>query len=285
MNSLNHVVTAVFDALLWPLERLGAQATLVIASGIFGVLALIAFKHLSRQRAIARAKDRIKGHLIEIRIYQDDLRLVARAIGKVLVRNGEYLALNLVPFVPLSIPFVFVLAQLVVRHAFAPIPLHAQTSALLAGQGTTIQVTLTPAAAARAGELAIRYPDGISAVSPLVRVASAGRAFQEIVATKSGAFAIEFSLADGTRATKLLYAGDARPRASQPARERGFWSALLWPAEDAFASDSPFERIAVEYPDADLGWMPSGPGGVLVVFLASSMLIGALAIKPLRIQI
>jgi hypothetical protein len=71
----------------------------------------------------------------------------------------------------------------------------------------------------------------------------------------------------------------------QPARGRGFESALLWPAEPTFASDSPFESIAFVYPDADLGWLPSGTGGVLIVFLISSLVFGALAIKPLRIQI
>jgi hypothetical protein len=71
----------------------------------------------------------------------------------------------------------------------------------------------------------------------------------------------------------------------QPARGRGFESELLWPAEATFDSDSPYERIAFAYPDADLGWLPSGPGGVLIVFLISSLVFGALAIKPLRIQI
>lgn len=285
MNALNHAVTAVFDVLMWPLDRLGPVTALVVASGVFGVIALIAFKYLSRQKAIAAAKDKIKAHLIEIRIYQDDPRIVARAIGKILMRNGQYLALNLMPFVPLSLPFVLVVAQLVVRHAHAPVPLHAETKALLAGQGTTLQVTMTPAAAARVGELTIHYPEGIRAVSPLVRIASEGRAFQEIVALESGSYAIELSLADGTSESKRLYAGDVAPRASQPARDQSFWSALLWPAEDQLASTSPFERIAIEYPDADLGWLPSGPGGVLLVFLVSSMLFGALAIKPLKIQI
>lgn len=285
MNALNHAVGALFDVLLWPLERLGRAPALVIASGVFGVLALIAFKHLSRQRAIARAKDKVKAHLIEIRLYQDDLRIVTRAIGRVLARNAQYLSLNLVPFLPLSIPFVFVLAQLVVRFAFAPIALHAESTTLLAGQGTTVQVTMTRAAASRVSELTIHYPEGIRAVSPLVRIASEGRAFQEVVATRSGTYAIELELADGTRASKSLVAGGTTPHPMQPARATGFWSALLWPAEDTLLSAAPFASVAVEYPDADLGWLPSGPGGVLAVFLLSSMLFGALAIKPLKIQI
>jgi hypothetical protein len=31
--------------------------------------------------------------------------------------------------------------------------------------------------------------------------------------------------------------------------------------------------------------MPSGAGGIVIVFLVASMLLGALAIKPLKVQI
>jgi hypothetical protein len=292
VNAINHGVTKLFDLLLWPLEKLGNGPALVIASGIFGVIALIAFKHLSRQKAIKAAKDKVKAHLIEIRIYQDDLRIVGRAIGKVLARNAQYLGLNLLPFVPLAIPFTFVLAQLVVRYAYAPVPVTMPAPvagpSFLAGQGTTIEVALEPGSAARVKQLSIQYPDGVSPVSPLVRVPSEGRAFQEIVAARPGRFDITLLLpgAGGPEsATKVLYAGDVAGRSMQPERGRGLASAMLWPAEDTFGSGSSFARVAFRYPDSDMGWLPGGPGGVVIVFLVSSLVFGALAIKPLRIQI
>lgn len=284
MNALNHVVTAVFDVLLWPLDKLGRGPALVIASGIFGVLALIAFKHISRQKAIARVKDEIKARLIEIRIYSDDPRIFLRAIGRTLWANLRYLTLNLLPFVPLSIPFSFVVAQCVVRYAFDPLELRAPGAHLLAGQGATLRVTLERDAAARVAGLVVTYPEGLRPVSPLVRVPSEGAAFQEFVAERSGSYAVTFALGDATT-TKRVDAGGVAPRMMQAERGSGFWSALLWPAEDAFESGSPFHRIAFEYPDADLGWLPSGAGGVLLVFILSSMLFGALAIKPLKINI
>jgi hypothetical protein len=292
MNAINHGVTKLFDLLLWPLEKLGNGPALVIASGVFGVLALIAFKHLSRQKSIKAAKDKVKAHLIEIRIYQDDLRIVGRAIGKVLTRNAQYLGLNLLPFIPLAIPFTFVIAQLVVRYAYSPVPVTTPIPvagpSFLAGRGTTIEIALEPASAARVKQLTIVYPEGVKAVSPLVRVPSEGRAFQEIVAARPGRFDIQILLpgASGPEsATKTLYAGDVAGRSMQPERGRGIVSAMLWPAEDAFESGSPFARVAFRYPDSDLGFLPGGTGGVVLVFLACSLLFGALAIKPLRIQI
>ena len=87
MNALNHAWSRIFDGFLAPLERLGTPFALVVTSALFGVLALIAFKHMSAQRRIKATKDKIKAHLIEIRIYQDELAIVGRAIARVLVKN------------------------------------------------------------------------------------------------------------------------------------------------------------------------------------------------------
>jgi hypothetical protein len=102
-------------------------------SGVFGVLALIAFKHISWQKGIKAAKDRIKGHMIEIRIYQDDLVVVGQSVLKILGRNLQYVTLNFGPFIPLAIPFVFVMAQFVVRYAYDPVPVTPTEQYVLAG--------------------------------------------------------------------------------------------------------------------------------------------------------
>ena len=82
MNALNHASNALFDLVLTPLEALGDEFALIMVSGIFGILALIIFKKISSQKGIKAAKDKIKGHMIEIRIYQNDLVLVSRAMSR-----------------------------------------------------------------------------------------------------------------------------------------------------------------------------------------------------------
>ncbi|MBL8861215.1 MAG: hypothetical protein JNK02_04305 [Planctomycetes bacterium] len=285
MNALNGAATAAFDALLWPLERLGVAWSLILVSGVFGVLALFLFKHVSAQRRIRATKDRIKGHLIEIRIWQDDLAIVAKATGKVLLRNAQYLGLNLLPFVPLSIPFVFVLAQLVVRYAYQPLRLVEPQTELLAGEGTTLEIVLAEASAARTQDLRVNVPAGLEAVSPLVRVPSEGRAFQEFVARQSGEYELVIEIPGLASVTKRVAAGDATPRTLQPLRGSSFLDAWLWPAEPAFESGSPFASISIAYPDRELGWLPGGAGGIVITFLLASMLFGALAIKPLKVAI
>jgi hypothetical protein len=283
MNALNAIVNALFDLLCAPAARIGWLGVLILLSSVFGVLALLAFKQLSFQKRIRAAKDRIKAHMIEIRIYQDDLAIVGRAIGKVLARNAQYLSLNLVPLVPLALPFAFVAAQLVTRFGFEPAPVHAAGAPLLAGQGTTLEIEFEHGAGERAGELEVRYPAGLDPISPLVRAPERDRAWQEFVARQPGRYEIQLVLG-GETLTKQYCAGVAAP-SLQPERGRGFFKALLWPVEPTLPAGSALERISFRYPERALPLLPDGPTGVLLAFLIVSMIAGAAVMKPLKVQI
>jgi len=288
----------LFDLVLAPFELIGNRTALVLVSGVFGVLALLAFKYISWQNGIKRAKDRIKGHMIEIRIYQDDLVVVGQSVGKILWRNLQYVGLNFGPFIPLAFPFFVVASQFVVRYAYDPVPVMDPAAHLLAGRGTLVEVDLKPARKAEIAGLRVILPEGLEAVSPLVRAPGEGRAFQEVIATAPGSHEIVFELPDGkggvTRETKQFVAGSEPARRMQPRRvEAGSWyrlddpdhCSLLWPAEPGFTRASPFSCIAIAYPHRDLGWMPGGEIGILIVMVLASMLFGIAALKPLGVQI
>lgn len=290
MDLINGATTALFDVLMPVLGLAGPTVALILISGVVGVLGLICFKFISWQGGIKSTKDKIKGGLIEIRIYQDDLGIVARAVGKVLGRNAQYLFLNFGPIVPLLIPFGLVFAQLVVRQGFAPIPVETRASSeLLAGEGTLIEVTLASDARSRLGEAEIVLPATLEAVSPVVRVPSDGRLFVEVVAVAAGVEEVAVVLGE-ERVTKVIATGDVElPAKLQPERTRGL-AALLWPGE-ASTSGTVVDHIVVPHPDrpvAGFGWSPlplEGVGGLMILFFVFSIVIGALVLKPLGIQI
>ena len=290
MDAINGFVTKTFDLLLIPLEWMGNAMALILISGVFGVLALVAFKNISSQKGIKRAKGQIKGNMIAIRIYQNDLVVVGQSILKVLGRNLQYVSLNFGPCIPLAIPFVFVVAQMVVRYSFEPatvVPVE-EVGKLLPKQGIMVRVELTPEHWAEAAGLSIVLPEGGVAKSPLVRSPRKGLAWQEVVPTSAGVHELEIRLADGTSATKILVAGDETPRMLQPDRWRSLFSAWMWPAEDRLPADGPLERVALigAYGDRDLGWLPgSGFLAVFVWFVVASMVFAFAAVKPLGVQI
>ena len=76
MNTINRIMSSIFDVALTPFELLGSELALILVSGLFGIVALILFKHISWQAGIKGVKDKIKGNMIAIRIYQDQVALL-----------------------------------------------------------------------------------------------------------------------------------------------------------------------------------------------------------------
>lgn len=289
MNALNGFLTKAFDIILMPLELLGDEMALILLSGIFGVLALVVFKYISSQSGIKSAKDKIKGHMIAIRLYQNDLVVVGQSIVKVLLRNLQYVLLNFGPFIPLAPIFGFVVAQTVVRYSFEPLEVVTaqEADSMLAGQGTMFSIEFKDdrESRAKAAELEIIWPEGLQAQSKLVRVPSRGLAFQEFVAVAPGDYEVQMKIGDSI-VTKTVSAGTTELAYLQPERVSGAMMAMLWPVEDTFPDESPIAHAKFAYPESDLGWLPmEGLLGVLVIFVVASMIFAFAAIKPLGVQI
>jgi hypothetical protein len=287
MNAVHRLVSAAFDAILTPFELLGDAAAIVLVSGIFGILALLLFKQISWQAGIKSTKDKIKGHMIAIRIYQDDLAIVLRSVIKIVLRNFQYLGLNFGPILPLFVPFVLVASQFVVRYAFAPLPVvdPDKADAMLPGRGTTLEVRMKRGHEADAARLAVQLPPHLRALSPLVRNAREGLGVLEIAAVAPGTAELQLLVDGKLVGAKAVAAGSQAPRSMQPERVSSFWSSWLWPAEPTFPADSPIDSVRFTYPERDLGLLPGGALGVLGTFFVASIVFGIAILKPLNIQI
>lgn len=287
MNAVHGILSAVFDVLLKPFELMGDLAALVLTSGVFGILALLLFKQISWQAGIKAAKDKIKGHMIAIRIYQDDLAVVFKSVLMILVRNFQYLGLNFGPILPLFVPFVLIASQLVVRYAFDPLEVKdpATVQGLLPGRGSLLEVHMKAGKGGEVVGLTVELPSHLVALSPLARNAADGVAVLEFAAIAAGTDDIRFLMNGTVVGTKSVTAGDEPERKMQPERVSSFFSSWLWPAEPTFAADSPLDSVSFEYPERDFGLLPGGPFGVLLIFFLASILFGVAILKPLNIQI
>lgn len=285
MNALNRLTTKAFDLLMTPLELMGVELALILISGLFGIVALLVFKQISWQKGIKATKDKIKGDMIAIRIYQDDLVVVGQSVLKVFLRNFVYLTLNFAPMLLLLAPFILVVAQLVVRYGFAPIPVQGVQVAMLPGEGTMLEIHMAKGREAEVAGMTMRLPAGLKAVSRLVVNTADGVAFRELIAVQAGEWELEFVFENGESVIKRVVTGDTPARVMQPERVSGFFSSWLWPAEDRFPGDCPIARVAFEYPERELRFLPDGPFSIIVIFFIASMVFGAAILKPLGIQI
>src|SRR5437763_13778541 len=87
-----------------------ASEIVIGISLVIGLLMVIVFRYTSDQKAIRVAKDHLKAHLLALRLFQDQIHVVLRSYGRIVMATGHYLRLpfNRLFFVIVLIPFLIV---------------------------------------------------------------------------------------------------------------------------------------------------------------------------------
>jgi len=274
LTAINTPLRALFDALLYPFRELSPWVTLIPISAITGIVLLLVFKRTSNQEALEAVKAKITAGLFEIRMFNDDLRLMFRAQNDILLRSLTYMRLTLVPMLWTLPPLVLLIAQLQFHYGyegFAP------------GQFTQLHVVLKPENVT-AGKPAIRVeaPAGVRVIEPGVWIPSEREMAWRVDIDSPGAY--ELGISNGNQVvSKSLDAGDEIVRRS-PFRVHGFLDELLYPAEPVLPPDSPFESITIDYRDATMNVFGFGIHWLIVFFVLSIVFAFALR-KPFGVTI
>ena len=121
MNTINAILNFLFEAVFYPFQSFPPIWGLFFISVLTGVLMLLVFKRISNQEGIRRIKNRIKAHLLEMRLYKDDIRLSFRVMGALLIDNFKYLTFALRPMLVLMIPVLLILIHTGTRYAQRPL--------------------------------------------------------------------------------------------------------------------------------------------------------------------
>jgi hypothetical protein len=261
VNTFNAISSAVFDVLLAPFGHGAAGFDLLFWPIVCGVIALIIYKYVSNQRGIERAKDQIKMHLLEVRLWRHELRTVFPAIGRILVKNAVYVGHNLAPMVVLIVPFLIVLVQLEANYAFAPSE---------PGTVQLLHVTLAEDAVVRPTEVRLALPEGVSLDAPPVRTPD-GEVFWRLRADAPGDHVLTLQAGDAVLEKGWAVGGPPR---KVPVKRTRDWEAFLYPGEAGIPAGSPFHAAVLRYPVRQLPWLPDGELGVLAWFFILSLVAG-----------
>lgn len=261
MATWNAIMSAVFDALLAPFGHGPAWFDLLLWPALAGVGALVVYKRLSNQAGIQRAKDRIAGHLYEIRLFRHDPIQVLTSTGKIFFRNGIYVCHNLIPLAVLLVPMVAILAQLEAHYAFAPTPV---------GAVELLRAQLDPKAGVAARDVRLEVPAGVVVEAPPVRTPD-GEIFWRLRAEAPGDHVLALHVGGETLTKGWAVGGNDR---KVPVKRTRTWEAFLYPGEQALPRSSALETVALAYPERGLGFLPGGELGIVATFFAVSLLAG-----------
>jgi len=237
-----------------------------------GLAAVLIFKYVSNQDAMRRIKNRIHAHLLELRLFPDQLGIVSQAHGRILRLTAIYLAYNLKPLAILLLPLVILMIQLDLR--FGRIPLEPHDSFILKAK------LVDPGALDSAS---LRLPNGLALTAPPVNVPALREVNWRIRADERGVFLPAVAVAGQTFAKQVVVSKEitALPE------ERAGASVVGWflnPVERPLPRSVPLRSLEVNYAprSIDLGYLGAS---WLVFFLVVSLLSGLLFKFVLGIEI
>lgn len=266
MTIVNRLMTLLFDVCFAPFLRGPGWLSLIVFSALAAVCGLLVYKYTSDQSAIKRTKDRIKAAILAIKLFRDDLGVIARSLGRVCLCATVMLRHALLPVVLMIVPFVLAMAQLGLRYQWRP---------LLPGESAVLIVEFAEGGGAF-GETSLDPGRSIIVEAGPVRIPSEGRMFWRVSGTSPGRHRILVRVGDEVLG-KSITVGGGFARVNQSRSRGSLWDALIHPAEAPLPKDSALSRITISYPDRD-SWF-CGANLWLVWLMAISFLV-AWVFKP-----
>lgn len=270
LGFLNPMCTAIGDVVFGMFESYLPLVGLTVISIVAGVVMLIAFRYLSNQTGIARAKDDIKANLLALKLFKDDLRVALKAQLRILwalLRLQRYI---LVPVLWMGLPTMLLLSQMAMRYQWRPLEV-----------GDRFLFTIE---ASDAGELArnvaVEFPQGIEAeVGP---IADKDDMTWRLRAAQAGHSAINISNGSISTSKEIVVGGGPGKRVSPTLPDSRWTAMLLYPVELPVPGESGaggyIKGISVNYPPSK-SVIYGSDYWVLTFFIIS--MASALLLKPL----
>jgi hypothetical protein len=204
-----------------------------------GLAALWVFARLSDQKRIEIAKHRLRAHLYAFRLFVDEPALIFRAQKQLLIWNGRYLALVLVPAIVIGIPTFVLLMHLDAVYG---------RRTLAAGESAIVTAHFDNATNLRLVSPSLEGR-GIEVETPPVRIALEHQVSWRVRAASAASGSV--FLRDPTiRAGKTVQAGPGLKYISLR-RVASFVDWLRYPAEARLPAGD-VQWIEVAYPDAKI---------------------------------
>ncbi len=284
MSAINAVLRPLFDLLLSPLRGLPAIVGVTLFSLVFGAVALWLVKLTSNPDKVDAAKRKVAAGLLEIRLFNDNLGIIFRAVGSILKHQGAYVVHLGIPFVIMIVIFLPIIAQL---------QFHWGYEGLDEGDSVLFKVVMAEGwedvVGADGGEgparpqLTLELPEGLSLTSPPVWSPSEREMAWQMQADAEGEYEVGVRAGETTH-SKLVGVTDRVVRLSPDRFEASFSNQLLFPAEPSFDQGSGLEKVGLVYPDRDV-WFLFWRTHWIIVMLILSIVFALILRGPMGVTI
>lgn len=230
----NYDLRMIPASLLW----LDTAAWLVVLLSVtIGLAMVVLFRYTSNQKAIHAAKEQIKGHLLAVRLFQDQLPVVLSSYGRIMRGTGRYLRLAFMPLLIVALPLTLLLVHLDRYFGWMPI-----------SPGQTFLIKARTSSEAALNEVGLELPPQIVSTAPPVHVPVDREIVWRLLAHENGDYQVNLG-PPGQMVTKSVRVGPAITVISSLRQTGSFWKRWLHSAEPALPQSGAIQSVEVEYPE------------------------------------
>ena len=217
--------------------------SLTVVSAVVGLSLLWVFKRISDQDQIMAQKKLVQAHLLELRLYGDDPRLIWKSQIALMLANLRYMKLMLRPAIFLTLPIVFFLIHLDAFYGSMPLPIGKSAVLTVQANGAITPDTPVPR---------IHTPPEIFVETPAIRSIKTAQFSWRIRPEKMASGKLHFFWKDKGSWEKSFSAGDQQKLLS--VRRVSTWYETIWnPGEDRMDVDS-VAWVEISYTSATIGF-------------------------------
>ncbi len=276
MNFINIIFNSFFDIFFYPFRSVDSIYGLCAISLLTSIIALPIFKYTSNQDGIKRVKARIMGHILELRLFKDDIRIILSAQKNILKFNVIYLRYTLKPLIFMMIPMVVIIIHTAVRYEYRP--LHPGESAIV-----KVKLHNPDELPMQDREIVLTVSEGLSIDTPPLRIDGGKETYWRVRAEREGILKLGFKARDMEVGKKVLVSGKVT-RLSSETLKSGIVNSFFNPGGPSLPEGTILESVLVTYPHAKIiffGWDIHW----LILFFIFTLGFGFILMKPFNVRL
>ncbi len=272
---VNSFLNKFFSLLFSPFRHLNPWFGMVFVSFLTGLLMLLIFRLTSNQAGIKNVKDKIKAHLLELRLFNDNLNVSLKAQSQILRYNLRYIGYSFKPLLVMIIPLILILVQLNVWFGYEPI---------LPGESAILKVKLEETAKLLELPATVEPPVGIMVETPALRVEDEKEIDWRIRADSRGVHELNLKIGGQTSMKSIAVGVGPLDRISPIMVKRGLLREVLYPGEKPLPSSGLVKSIEISYSPKRMNLFGLRVHW-LIAYFALSIIIGFALKRPFKVEI
>jgi len=248
---------------------------MIVISLLTGPLMLMIFRRASNQEGIRRTKNKIKAHLLELRLYKDSLPVSLKAYRSILLANLKYVGHSVKPMLVMIVPVLLILIQLNLWFGFRSLDI---------GQEAILKVKLEPGQDPLPSDLALVPPTGVAVETPPLRIEEGREIDWRLRAREKGIHTVVLQWGQKSFSKKVAVAQNPLSKISAVKPGPNVFEEIFNPGEKPLPGGLGIRSMEVAYPSGQMnlfGWRLHW----LIVFFALSIVFGFALKGVFRVEI